>query len=227
MYGLTFKISFLTAQFRKHIIKLYWDTYLIPPPSAILGFVGAIMGVERRDLKEFAKKYNICTGAIILDYRGEGEEIATIIKYKGGKELIRTPKRSRFLYNPIYKFGIISSNRRIINMLKKRLDEWDFVFEVYGGSDYHFIDNIGDVRIGKYIETSKAFGYQVLDYVKRFIPQENGSIIKIDYLHNVAMGKILRYVFAYKALLETYKPKPAISDGEHVFYIHPSWSTLA
>ena len=50
MHALTFIIQFQTAQFKKHLLKLFRGTYLIPPPSVVAGVFGAILGVDRLSL---------------------------------------------------------------------------------------------------------------------------------------------------------------------------------
>jgi len=219
-HGITFKISFLTAQFRKHILKLYWDTYLIPLPSTIVGIIGAILGIRRRDLPDFVKKNNILTGAMLLEFEGEGDELATLFKYKENREFIRTIKRSRFLYKPVYKFGVASTNEELISELYDRINNGEFEYEIYGGNDYHFIDYYGDVNRGEYIETIEAYGYSEKNHVEEIKPIKNPAFAKIDYVHNIEQQEIESFVFVYQALIKVKKPKPAIKDSEHVFFIH-------
>ncbi|MGC8910415.1 MAG: CRISPR-associated protein Cas5, partial [Fervidicoccaceae archaeon] len=135
--ALTFRLSFETAQFKKHLIKLYRDTYIAPLPSAILGIVGAIVGVRRRELKEFACKKGILAGAVLLTYEGTVNETMTVVKMKNWREYIRTPKRSVLLYRPEYKVAVASSSQKLMKELEERISRLDFEFEIFGGNDYN------------------------------------------------------------------------------------------
>jgi CRISPR-associated Cas5-like protein len=84
--ALTFDISFETAQFRKHLLKMYRDTYLMPLPSTIAGMVGAIFGIRRRALKGFVSERKILAGVAMLGFEGLINEMAILLKMKRKRE---------------------------------------------------------------------------------------------------------------------------------------------
>ena len=90
MRAITFVVHFQTAQFKDHLHKLVRKTYLIPLPSSVAGLLGAILGVYYSELKQFCRKSNVLTGAIILGFEGYVTEYSRM--YKMGKDIMRTIK---------------------------------------------------------------------------------------------------------------------------------------
>ncbi len=218
--ALTFKVSFETAQFKKHLIKLYRDTYIAPPPSAVLGMVGAIMGVKRRELKEFACEKGILTGATLLGYEGTVNETMTVVKMKGWSKYIRTPKRNVLLYKPEYKIAVASPDPDLIKELEERLSNLDFEFEIFGGNDYNFASWIGDVKRAKLVKTKEGHGYCRLTDLEGM---DGSGTLHIDEVNE---SEVMKYAFGQGVILKLRREALAVDDGEHSILVHESWNFL-
>jgi CRISPR-associated Cas5-like protein len=176
--ALTFKIRFLTAQFKDHTSKLTRRTYLIPPPSAVASIFGAILGLKRKELAELSKE--MLAGAELKSLRGRAVNLARIFKfdrsasqlltliksyYEDRSKVIKdvqgllTIKESEELYMPEYKFAIASNNESLIDEGIRKLRDFDFEYEIFGGNDYHFIEFIGDPRTAKVSKDKEGYGY--------------------------------------------------------------------
>jgi len=75
----TFSISFFIAHFKRHETKKFRSSYFLPPPTVIWGIIGAIFGVEREALKEFAEENDLIVGAELCDFKGLATEKATLM----------------------------------------------------------------------------------------------------------------------------------------------------
>jgi len=219
MLALTVTITFITAQFKKHLIKLFRDTYLIPPPSVVAGIFGAVMGIRRAYLKSFAEQNQIYTGAMLLSYEGIINEVASIIKIKNWKQFIRTPKKSVLLYKPTYKFAIYSPKNNVISELYDRLSNLDFEYAIFGGNDYNFMYNIGRPKRAEYLLSKEAYGYCRLAELES-LGYMGKANIQIDLVNEEA---VQRYVFAYGVTLKVREPHPTVGDDEHRIFVHPAW----
>ena len=146
MIALTFIVRFLTAQFKDHMQKMTRRTYLIPPPSAIAGIFGAILGLKREELYKVSNEMlagaelrflggRIVTSARIFKMdRLPSALISLLRRYYSGErseDVIKdmqgllTIKESEELYMPEYKFAIASPNKALIEEGMKRLKEYD------------------------------------------------------------------------------------------------------
>ncbi len=224
MKALTITLTFETAQFRKQLVKLYRDTYLIPPPSAVLGMVGAMLGIKRYNLRDFACEKGIMTGAMLLSYEGTISEVETLIKMKNWRKLIRTPKRSVMLYKPTYKIAIASPVTELIEEVIDRAKRLSFEYEVYGGNDYHFLTDLGAVRKASYSDKmEEAYGYCRLGDLQTIQGNKGRAVIQLDSMND---GKISKYAFGFGVPLKVREPKPGVDDEEHRIFIHKSWEFL-
>jgi CRISPR-associated protein Cas5 subtype I-B len=212
--ALTFDISFETAQFRKHLLKMYRDTYMIPLPSTVVGIIGAICGVKREFLKSFVSERRILTGATILGFEGLINEVATLIKMKDWREIIRTPVMSVILFRPNYRLAIASRDGSFIGELRDRLVHLDFEFDIYGGNDYNFVSCIGQPKDAKLSLSEEGEGICRLDDLKSI--KGKGTL----YLDDVNDGKVSRYAFSLGTSIKTKQPLPIVDDGERRIFVH-------
>lgn len=220
--ALTFRVSFETAQFKKHLIKLYRDTYIAPPPSAVLGMVGAILGVRRWELREFSCEKGILAGAALLSHLGTINETMTVVKMKNWNEYIRTPKRSVLLYRPEYKIAVASPDPELMERLEGRLSRLDFEFELFGGNDYNFVSWVGDVRRARIVRTREGYGYCRLSDLEGV---EGSGTLHIDEINEGESG-IVKYAFGQGIRLKLRSEVLAVEDGQHSILVHESWRFL-
>ena len=176
--ALTFKVCFLTAQFKDHTSKLGRRTYLIPPPSVVAGIYGAILGIERKKLVEVSKELmagaelkslggRITTLARIFKIDRTAPQLLTLLKsyYCGDRGKIKEIqellpiKESEELYMPEYKFAIASNNESLIYNGFERLKRLDIEYDLFGGNDYHFVEYIGDPKLADVEKGREGYGY--------------------------------------------------------------------
>ena len=214
MKALTFIVRFQTAQFKLHFQKLARRTYLIPPPSAVVGLYGAILGVSRSKLKSYCKKQSILAGAELRNLEGYYVTLSRIFKFdrdckgiislleewlsrkpKGRRTLSDvyrdiiglTPlKESEELFKPEYKFAIAGKDATIEEGLR-RLRKLDFEYDIFGGNDYHFVDYIGDVREAHLIKSREGSGYCPVEDVQHIGAREYEIIANTNYLSKNSM----------------------------------------
>jgi CRISPR-associated Cas5-like protein len=257
--ALTFVVRFQTAQFKLHFQKLARRTYLIPPPSAVAGFLGAMMGVERGDLKNFCKKHNLLAGAELRHLEGFYATISRVFKFDRDKKglvqlmeefLLRKPigkrkledvykdmlgllplKESEELFKPEYKFAIVAEDT-VVKECLRRLLRFDFMYDVFGGNDYHFLEYIGNVRRGHFIKSKKGGGYCPAKYLERieaeaytliadtsFIP--NKGITQTPMVIFAQVGPDMEdFAFAYRTDIVATQELGAVSDGESTIFVY-------
>ena len=209
MKALTFTVRFQTAQFRAHHQKLTRRTYLIPPPSAVAGLFGAIIGVPKNKLKSYCKEQNVLAGAELRNLGGYYTTLSRTFKFDCDVEEIRkrlmewlsqkprkgrSPedvyrdvlglvplKQSEELLKPEYKFAVAAKDKTT-KKASKRIKELDFEHDIFGGNDYHFVDYIGDVCDEARLVISKnGRGYCPRDALLRIESQNYKVIIDPKY----------------------------------------------
>lgn len=257
--ALTFVVRFQTAQFKLHFQKLARRTYLIPPPSAVAGFLGAMMGVERSELRNFCKKQNVLAGAELRHLEGFYTTISRIFKFDRDKNgivqllgefLSRKPtgkrrleevykdmlgllplKESEELFKPEYKFAIAARDT-VVKECSRRLLEFDFKYDVFGGNDYHFVEYIGNVREGRLIESKKGSGYCPAKYLGQIKSEVYTIITDTMYIPNRGIPQtpivifaqigphMENFAFVYRADIIITQETNAVSDGESTIFVY-------
>jgi len=225
--ALTFKVRFITAQFKDHTSKLTRRTYLIPPPSVVAGIFGAILGLKRKELAELSK--GMLAGAELKSLNGRIVTLARMFKFKE-MQAILTIKESEELYMPEYKFAITSNNEPLIDEGIRRLRNFDFEYEIFGGNDYHFIEFIGEPRIAKIVQDREGYGYCPREYFERIeaesfnITYNTGAIeemkspivIPVMFLANVNK----EFIQVYGAKIITKRELNVVDDGESKIFVY-------
>ncbi len=251
MKALTFIVRFLTAQYKDHMQKMTRRTYLIPPPSAIAGMFGALLGLKREELHEISGE--MLAGAELKFLGGRAITSARIIKidhplsglisllrryYNGerSKDLIKdiqglfTLKESEELYMPEYKFAIASSSETLIEEGLRRLKEYDFEYDVFGGNDYHIVEFIGEPKRAELEKSSEGYGYcrredfgrieaesfNVVWSAKTLRGESTPIVMPVKFLANVKEEFI--QVYGAKILLK--KEQDVVNDGESKIFVH-------
>jgi CRISPR-associated Cas5-like protein len=225
--ALTFKIRFLTAQFKDHTSKLTRRTYLIPPPSVVAGVFGAILGLKRKELAELSK--GMLAGAELRSLNGRIVTLARIFKFEE-EGPISTIKESEELYMPEYKFAVASCDESLMDEGIRRLRDFDFQYEIFGGNDYHFVEFIGEPRIAKMDRSREGYGYCPREYFERIeaesfnIAYDTSAIegtrspivMPVTFLANVNK----EFVQAYGAKIITKRELNVVDDGESKIFVY-------
>lgn len=180
----TFLISFFTAHFKRHETKKFRSSYFLPPPTVIWGIVGAIFGVEREELCDFAKDNNLTVGAELCDFRGLASEKATLMAWdEENKMFIRTVEDFEFLIEPHFRIGIYAKDELIME-LKRRIKRRDFKFDIYGGISDCFLKDIKNENNARFMKKAEARGMIPVDIIAGLSRVEKGGkILRVLYLN--------------------------------------------
>ena len=242
--ALTFKVRFFTAQFKNHLPKMIRRTCLIPPPSAVAGTLGAILGLSMARLAELSKEMlagaelrflggHVTTLARIFKFdRSVSEVLSLLTKYYtasyGGEEDRRstlkdvrgllTIKESEELYLPEYKFAIALKDESLLEEGMRRLRSLDFEYEVFGGNDYHFVEFIGEPRPAKVYNSQEGYGYCPREDFERIEVKETGHslIMPVTFLANVRAD----YIQVYGAKIIAKRELTVVDDGESRIFVY-------
>lgn len=247
--ALTFKIRFLTAQFKEHMPKMIRRTYLIPPPSVVAGIFGAILGIERKELVNVSNE--MMAGAELRSVGGHITTLARIFKmdrpapqllnllksyYRGDRNKIKeirellTIKESEELYMPEYKFAIASTNESLIDEGAKRLKELDIEYDLFGGNDYHFIEFIGEPKLAEVEVSREGYGYCPREDFERIEAESFNVIFNASVIETVKFPIIMPVFFlanvnkeffqVYGAKIITKRELPIVNDRESKIFIY-------
>jgi len=176
-----FSISFFTAHFKRHETKKFRSSYFLPPPTVIWGIIGAIFGIEREELEEFAKENNLTVGAELCNFKGLATEKATLMPWDTGNRMfIRTVEDFEFLIEPHYRIGVYAKGS-FIEELKKRIEKKDFEFDIYGGISDCFLKDIKNENKAEFTEKTEAKGMIPVDLYEGIFGQlpEGGRIMRV------------------------------------------------
>jgi len=183
----TFLISFFTAHFKRHVTKKFRSSYFLPPPTAIWGIIGAIFGIEREELNEFAEKNDLVVGAELCNFKGLATEKATLMPWdKENRRFIRTIEDFEFIIQPCYRFGVCAKSE-LIKELRRRIKRRDFEFDIYGGISDCFLKDIKNENGAKFNDkSSTARGMIPANMIAGFSKTEEGNkIIRVLYFNTV------------------------------------------
>lgn len=251
MKALTFVARFLTAQYKDHMQKLTRRTYLIPPPSAVAGVFGAILGLKGSELYEASDR--ILAGAELRSLGGRIVTIARIFKvdrpltalvsllrkyYSGerSREVVKdvqgllTVKESEELYMPEYKFAIASPDETLIEEGLRRLKEYDFEYDVFGGNDYHLVEFIGNPRSAEVEKSLEGYGYCRLEdfegaeagsfdvaWEVKWLRREGAPIVMpVTFLADVKED----FIQVYGAKIKLKRECDVVNDGESKVFVY-------
>ena len=250
MKAITFKVRFLTAQFKEHTQKMTRRTYLIPPPSVVAGIFGAILGVERRNIFSFSE--TLFSGAELKSLGGRTVTFARIFKvdrppsqlldllkkYYGGErekvlkdvQQLLPIKESEELYMPEYKFAVASPNEEIIEEGLRRLREFDFEYDIFGGNDYHFVEFIDNPRLAKMEKSVKGYGYCPRKDFEGVEAETFCVVWELEKIREARLPLIMPATFlanvnedfiqVYGARIIAKKELDVVNDGENAIFVY-------
>lgn len=105
MEVLTAKVNGINVSFRRIFDFNYHRTYPLPPPTTIVGFLGAALGLSDSELwKEHNGLSNISFAVLSLRKPGFAKDMWSVQKIKGGKISERSPYFRELLFYPEYLF---------------------------------------------------------------------------------------------------------------------------
>ena len=148
---ISFRISGAFAAFRDPSVTSNQTVYYIPSKSAVVGILGAMIGVKRSDslgeiyseeYKEFFKNTKIG-----IQFESEPRKVTFFTNHRSLKEPKTKPFKTELVENPKYTIYVITddeNSKKLSNAIKKN----EFIFSPYLGhaycqaavSDYEEID---------------------------------------------------------------------------------------
>ena len=229
--------------------KMTRRTYLIPPPSAVAGIFGAILGIERKKLFDVSKE--VMAGAELQSIGGRIVTLARVFKidrtpsqllnllksyYRGDRsktkeiqELLPI-KESEELYMPEYKFAIASTNESLIDEGMRRLKELDIKYELFGGNDYHFIESIGDPKLAEIEEGREGYGYCPREDYERVETESFNIAFNASVIESIKFPIIMpvtflanvnkEFVQVYGARIVAKRELSIVNDGESKIFVY-------
>ena len=118
MYGIYFDITSDFGHFRNPFTLSFFETFLAPPRTTILGIIGAAMGLNEKKTAELSSYLRV--GVRILDIRGFSKEIIIAYNYKM-KPPERTPIMREILVEPMYRIYLGSGDKDLLENIIKAL----------------------------------------------------------------------------------------------------------
>jgi CRISPR-associated protein Cas5h len=179
----TFSASFFTAHFKRHETKKFRSSYILPPPTAIWGIIGAIFGVEREELSNFARENKLAVGSELCNFKGLATEKATLMPWDKDRRIFeRSVEDFEFLIEPSFGIGVYARDE-LIKELKERIENRNFEYDIYGGISDCFLKDIKNDN-AKFVESNTARGMIPVNLIDGFSQIAEGSrIVRVIYLN--------------------------------------------
>jgi hypothetical protein len=112
----------------------------------------------------------------------------------------------------------------------RRLRDFDFQYEIFGGNDYHFVEFIGEPRIAKMDRSREGYGYCPREYFERIEAESfniaystsaiegtrSPIVVPVTFLANVNK----EFVQAYGAKIITKRELNVVDDGESKIFVY-------
>jgi CRISPR-associated protein Cas5h len=153
-----FKLSGPRAHWRKFYTTSSPLTYKFPPPTAVMGIIGAIMGYDRSVFvgKLLSVGFEVVAVStlskhVVERFASNGREIRDLFKKplltKSGDEVKPNRIIYEYLINPEWELYVTAKDEAFIEELTRRLKEKDFHYPVYLGVAHCFgkLDYMGIV----------------------------------------------------------------------------------
>ena len=168
------------AHFRKHFATTSPMTYAFPPPSAIRGLIGAILGFNKNEYTEKLHYSNTFIGVRILSKIKKIRLGINLLNSKGGSWIkvfmkpaadTHTQISIEFLKNPKFEIFFHHENQEIMDTLHERLTKGETVFTPYLGISECLanIDINWDKDISNYVGKSRVISVIPANNIQEFL----------------------------------------------------------
>lgn len=139
MKSIVFRVSGDYARFRKSYTTTSALTYLVMHPIAIRGMIGAILGIDKKELYEKTKDIDV--GIQVLNPIKKDMQSFNLINMKVGKKkdedaTFRFPSNVEFLRDVEYRI-FVKCKDDTLNQIKDVLINREFIFTPYLGASEH------------------------------------------------------------------------------------------
>lgn len=135
-FGLTGKF----AAYRDPSVTTSQTVYYIPSKSAVIGLLGALIGVKRDNTlgEMYGQEYLELFSKLKIGIRFESEQkkITYYTNHRSLKEAKTKPFKKELVENPAYKIFVYGNDQSIFDKLNESIFENKFVFSPYLGHAY-------------------------------------------------------------------------------------------
>ncbi|MEM3587875.1 MAG: hypothetical protein QXO71_11210, partial [Candidatus Jordarchaeaceae archaeon] len=139
-------------------------------------------------------------------------------------------KESEEIFRPLHKLAV-AGNETVIKECIDRLKELDFEYEIFGGNDYHMVEEIGDIREAKLVKEKVGSGYCPLEFFEDVksseyeVDLEGGlrgrKIASLPLVSISVIGPSLeRFIFAYGTEIIAREYIDAVNDEEDKIFVY-------
>ena len=181
MKALLIRISFSEVFFKVHYTRGFRLTYPIPLPTSVAGIFGAILGIERENLrKEFE---NNLFGAKLLKYEGIINESTTLYQYKTAK-VERPVTPTTILVNPTFLIAMTCREEEIETIVNKIRCGAKFL--PYGGQNDFFPVDWGIEGVEEVEESDEISNYAPRDWVNNTILENESEVHILPVRHTLS-----------------------------------------
>ena len=162
MNCISFRAKSPYARFRKAYTTTSTLTYLLMPPTAIRGLVGAILGIDRIDLCDATKELDVAI-EVLNDINKDTQSFNLSIMNNEVGTSFSYPSNIEFLRDVEYRIFLKSDDLDFLSRIKNTIINKDYFYTPYLGSSEHIcklsFENdlvIEKVNLGTY-NVSSAF----------------------------------------------------------------------
>jgi CRISPR-associated protein Cas5 subtype I-B len=191
MKSLILEISFSEAFFKVHYTKGFRLTYPIPLPITVAGIFGALLGIERSEVRNFFKDFLF--GAKLIKYDSLYSENVTFLQYKS-KGVEKGVVQTFILNNPTYLIALSSEDEEKIEEIKRRLED-GAVFLPYGGQNDFFVEDWKIKYVDEVEKSTLVSNYAPQDFVESFKSERNTEIFILPVRHTLSQSKNFLFIF--------------------------------
>ena len=194
---ITFRISGDFAAFRDPSVTTNQTVYYIPSKSAVVGILGAIIGVRRSDTLDeiYGEEYQefFKNTKIGIQFESVPSKVSFFTNHRSLKEPKTKPFKTEVLENPRYTIYVSTddeSSKKLVNALKKQ----EFEFSPYLGHAYcpATISDFEEIEAEKIESKGEKTKCVVLDESETYNPNfefkhemiTEGSVIIERHIHH-------------------------------------------
>ncbi|MEM2146308.1 MAG: CRISPR-associated protein Cas5 [Candidatus Jordarchaeaceae archaeon] len=182
MQAILAEITFYEAFFKVHYTKGFRLTYPMPLPTSVAGIFGAMLGIERTEIKD--KFREMLFGSGILKYEGFTIENETFLQYKTAK-VQKGVVRTQIINHPTYLIAMAGQSERITKYFNFLKNNSNFVYLPYGGQNDFFVENLTINGLADVIQSDVASNYAPQDMVIKLESSETTlSILPVMHTYS-------------------------------------------
>ena len=116
MFCFYFDIESEIAHFRDPTSHAFLNTFLAPPPHAILGLIGSCAGYTESETEELGNKIKI--GCVIRHLNGFLKDLTITENQKYKTQIVKMPRMRRFLVGPKYRIYVGSEDKQFLTQVQ-------------------------------------------------------------------------------------------------------------